>query len=58
MMRNLKERAKAYSINEEVFVFVFCMAVALVFSLGFFAGQHSALSEPYAVMCQVPEALR
>jgi len=56
-MRNLKDIAKAAFVKEH-FVFVFCMAVALVFSLGFFAGQRSALLEPCAVMCQVPEALR
>jgi len=49
--------AKAWFVKEH-FVFVFCMAVALVFSLGFLAGERSALLEPCAVMCQVPEALR
>jgi len=56
-MSNLKGIAKSWFVKEH-FVFVFCMAVALVFSLGFLAGQHSAFSEPCAVMCQVPEALR
>lgn len=51
-MRDLKGIAKAY------FVFVFCLVMALVFTLGFFVGERIALSEPCAVMCQVPEALR
>ena len=56
-MSNLKGIAKSWFVKEH-FVFVFCMAVALVFTLGFFAGERSVLSERCAVMCQVPEALR